>query len=102
MPETKRASRDPDAVCLGSILKRLRMQRGWTIRQLAEKIRMHPTHLGVVERGGNFIHMNWFLNIVDVLDADAGEIVREVLANRRSYMNAAPSPPPPPLEQPAE
>ena len=102
MPEQKGASRDPDAICLGVIVKRLRMQRGWSIRQLAGAIGVHPTHLGVIERGGNLLSMNSFLNLVQVMDVDPGEIIREVIENHRQFRKRPDAPPPPPpLEEPA-
>ncbi len=103
MPERKGASRDPDAICLGLIVKRLRVQRGWSIRQLAPAIGLHPTHLGVIERGGNLIGMSSFLNLAAVMDVDPGVILREVLENRRQFRKQPGAPPhPPPLEPPGE
>jgi transcriptional regulator with XRE-family HTH domain len=96
MPERKGASRDPDAICLGLIVKRLRMQRGWSIRQLALAIGVHPTHLGVIERGGNLMSMNSFLNLAQVMNVDPGDILREVLDNRRQFTKQPGVPPPPP------
>lgn len=102
MPEQKGAARDPDAICFGLIIKRLRMQRGWSIRQLAVAIGVHPTHLGVIERGGNLISMNSFLTLVSVMNVDPGEILREVIENRRQFRKRPDAPPPPPpLEEPA-
>lgn len=95
MPERKGASRDPDAICLGLIVKRLRMQRGWSIRELGLAIGVHPTHLGVIERGGNLMSMNSFLNLVVVMGLDAGEILRELLENRRQFTKRPDAPPPP-------
>jgi len=99
MPERKGASRDPDAICLGLIVKRLRVQRGWSIRQLGFAIGVHPTHLGVIERGGNLMSMSSFLNLVGVMAIDPGEVLREVLENRRQFQKQPDAPrPPPPLE----
>jgi transcriptional regulator with XRE-family HTH domain len=100
MPEQKGASRDPDAICLGLIVKRLRVQRGWTIRQLAVAIGVHPTHLGVIERGGNLLSMNSFLNLVRVMDLDPGEIIREVIETGRQFRKRPDAPPPPPPLEP--
>lgn len=99
MPEQKGAARDPDAICLGLIVKRLRMQRGWSIRQLGSAIGVHPTHLGVIERGGNLMSMKSFLNLAAVMDIEPGAILREVLENRRQFQKQPGAPPPPrPLE----
>jgi transcriptional regulator with XRE-family HTH domain len=96
MPEQKGAARDPDAICLGLIVKRMRLQRGWTIRQVADAIGVHPTYLGVIERGGNLMGMKSFLNFAVVMNVDPGEILREVLENRQQNRKLPDAPPPPP------
>jgi ribosome-binding protein aMBF1 (putative translation factor) len=53
MPEKKGSSRDLDAICFGLIVKRLRMQKGWTLQQLSFATGFHANYLGVIERGGN-------------------------------------------------
>ena len=85
MTEVKGGSRDPDAVCLGLIIKRHRMQRGWTLQQLGTAIRVHPTHLGVIERGGNLPGLKTLLALAQVFAVDPGEILREMLENRRQF-----------------
>ena len=81
MPPSSRISRD--AVRFGAIIQRLRMQRGWTRAKLAQRSGMHPTYIGILERGGNIPSLVTILELADVLGADVGEIVREVANARR-------------------
>ena len=85
MPELKGAARDLDAICLGLIVRRMRMQRGWKINQLAHAIGLHPTYLGVIERGGNLPSLNTVLNLATVFGVDPAEILRELLQNREQF-----------------
>jgi DNA-binding XRE family transcriptional regulator len=85
MTEIKGGSRDFDAVCLGLIVKRHRMQRGWTLQQLGAAINVHPTHLGVIERGGNLPGLKTLLALAQVFGVDPGDILREMLENRDQF-----------------
>ena len=85
MPELKGASRDLDAICLGLIVRRMRMQRGWRINQLADAIGLHPTYVGVVERGGNLPSLKTVLNLATVFGVDPADILRELLQNREQF-----------------
>lgn len=85
MTELKGASRDRDAVCLGLIFKRTRMQRGWTLQQVGAAIGVHPTHVGVIERGGNLPSVKTILTFAQVFGIDPGDILREMLDDRRKF-----------------
>lgn len=85
MTEVKGASRDRDAVCLGLIFKRVRMQRGWTLQQVGAAIGVHPTHVGVIERGGNLPNLKTILSFAQTFGIDPGDILREMLEDRRRY-----------------
>jgi transcriptional regulator with XRE-family HTH domain len=85
MTEIKGAARDLDAICLGLIIRRMRMQQGWKINQLAVNIGRHPTYVGVIERGGNLPSLKTFLDIATVFGVDPGELLREMLHNRAQF-----------------
>ena len=36
---------------IGELLLRLRKERGWTQKELAEKTKIHPNHIGRIEKG---------------------------------------------------
>jgi len=64
----------------GETIRRLRLQRGWTLVRLGETIGMHPRYLGVVEAGGNDTSLTTIVAICHALGADIGEVMREVAA----------------------
>jgi transcriptional regulator with XRE-family HTH domain len=41
---------DP-GVPVGPVLRRFRLERGWTIEQTAQRVKLHPVYYGEVERG---------------------------------------------------
>ena len=94
MPQARRISRD--AVRFGAIIKRLRLQRGWTLVKLARRAGMHANYIGIVERGGNIPSLVTILELAEVLGVDPGDLVREVAEGRK------PAAPTPAIEQPAE
>lgn len=85
MPETKGAARHPDAICFGLILKRHRMQRGWTLQQLGRASGLTPTFLGVMERGGNSPSLQTLLRLAEVFGIDAADLMREIVQNREQF-----------------
>jgi transcriptional regulator with XRE-family HTH domain len=85
MTERSGGSRDLNSICFGLIVKRLRIRRGWQIRQLAEAAGMNRVHIGVIERGGNSPNLRTFIAISQALGADPTEILREILQNREQF-----------------
>jgi len=85
MTERTGASRDLDSICFGLIVKRLRIQRGWQIQQLAAAAGMNRVHIGVLERGGNSPNLESFIRISHALGADPTEVLREILQNRAQF-----------------
>ena len=81
MPKATRVN--DDAVRFGAILQRLRAQRGWNLRKLAQRSGMNPTYLGVLEKGGNMPSLATLLELADVFNVQAADIVREVEQARR-------------------
>lgn len=85
MPETKGAARHPDAICFGLILKRHRMQRGWTLQHLGRASGITATYLGVMERGGNSPSLQSLLRLAEVFGVDPADFVREIVQNREQF-----------------
>lgn len=76
MPKASRHSND--AVRFGLIINRLRTQRRMTLIQLGRRSGMHPTYLGVLEKGGNMPSLETILRLAEIFKVSAGDIVREV------------------------
>jgi len=73
-----------DAVRFGAILRRLREERGWTKQKLATRSGMTPQYVSIVEQGGNVPSLTTVLELLEVLGADAGEVIRQLAAARNS------------------
>ena len=71
-----------DAAQFGAILRRLREQRGWTLRKLATRSGMSAAYVSIVERGGNVPSLTTVLELVEVLGGDIAEVMRELAAAR--------------------
>ena len=72
-----------DAVRFGTILRRLRVERGWSILTAARRSGMNPNYLGSLEKGGNMPSLDTLLEMADVYGVRAADIVREVEEARR-------------------
>src|SRR3954468_19719355 len=84
-PRMPRAMRiDPDAARFGAILKQLREQRGWTRQKLAQRAGFTPTYIGILEYGGNIPSLPTVLELIEVLGADIGDVMRRLAAARIS------------------
>lgn len=79
----KSSYKQPDAVRLGAILHRLRVNRGWTLVKMAQRTGMNPTYLGVMEKGGNMPTIPTLLELADVFNVAASDIIRELEESRR-------------------
>lgn len=73
----------PEAVRFGAVIRRVRRERGWTIVKLAQRAGMSAAYLSVLEQGGNDTTLTTIVELCDVLNADIGEIMREVMAVRK-------------------
>lgn len=81
MPKSQRV--DPDAVRFGAIIRRLRLDRGWTLVKFAQRSGMNATYLGVLEKGGNMPSLQTILELADVFNVEAAEMVRQVEQARK-------------------
>lgn len=73
-----------DAARFGTILRRLRIARGWTLVIAARRCGMNPNYLGALEKGGNMPSVETLLEMADVYGVNASDIVREVEETRRA------------------
>jgi transcriptional regulator with XRE-family HTH domain len=76
MPRRARNSRE--AKLFGAIIRRLRMQREWTLIDFSRKANMNPTYLGFLERGQNSPTLDTIILLAKVLGTEASEVLREI------------------------
>ena len=74
---------DDDAMRFGAIVTRLRMERRWTLADLARLSGLNATWLGVLERGGDIPSLSTIFKLAEVFGVEAAELVREVEQSRR-------------------
>jgi transcriptional regulator with XRE-family HTH domain len=67
-----------EAVRFGAIIRRLRLERGLTAVEMAKRVGMNSRYLGVLEQGGNDTSLTMIVKLCRVLNADIGEVMREV------------------------
>lgn len=79
---SRRKKRPPEAVIFGTVIRRLRTDRGLTQEELAELADLNVSYIGFLERGENLPTLSIVLNLADALKVDPGELVREVARKR--------------------
>jgi len=75
---------DPDALRFGVIVRQLRDERGWTRDKLATRAGLTPQYLAIVEQGGNVPSLTVVLELLEVLGADAGAVMLDLLTARNT------------------
>ena len=77
-----------DAIRFGAVVSRLRIERGWSLVDLAARSGMNGTYLGVLERGGNMPTLATIFRLAEVFGVEAAELVRAVDRERREASKA--------------
>ena len=75
---SRRTKRTRDGEVFGSLIRKLRTERGFTQELLAERTELSVSYIGFIERGENVPTLTIVLNLADALDVDAADLVREV------------------------
>ncbi len=86
MPEATDQGRDGAAAHLpgepdlgfprpGEVLRRLRAQHGWSLREVGERCGLSPSFLGAVERGESDIALERLARLARVFDHDVGSFL---------------------------
>ena len=81
---TKRTWKHNHALRFAAVLRRHRMQRGWTMTQLARKANMNHRHISVLERGDNTPGLQTLFDIAAAFGISASSLVAEVEAEWRA------------------
>jgi transcriptional regulator with XRE-family HTH domain len=74
---------DPDAARFGEIIREHRERLGWTKKKLAQRAGLSPQYVGIVEEGDNVPSLSTVLELLEVLGADTGEVMRSLAEERR-------------------
>jgi XRE family transcriptional regulator, fatty acid utilization regulator len=85
MPKTKPRE---SAIIFGEIFRRLRVERGWTIRACAERVGITASHLGIIESGRNLPGIHVILLFGHVFGINGWEIFREFEETQRAQIAA--------------
>ena len=86
MPKTKPRE---DAIIFGEIFRKLRVERGWTIRACADRVGITASHLGILESGRNLPSIHVILLFGHVFGIKAWEIFRSFEETRSAQIAAA-------------
>lgn len=79
---SRRRKRTREGEIFGSLIRKLRTDRGLTQEALAERTELSVSYIGFIERGENVPTLTIVLNLAEALGADAGYLVREVARKR--------------------
>ena len=73
----------PLSKSFGSILRKRRIQRGLSQETLAERARLHPTYVSMVERGIRNPTLDVAARLANALNVHLSVLIDEAQANRR-------------------
>ena len=79
---SRRNKRTRDGEVFGSLIRKLRTERGLTQEALAERTELSVSYIGFIERGENVPTLTIVLNLAEALDVEAADLVREVSRGR--------------------
>lgn len=72
---------DPNAV-LARNLRRLRLERGWSQEEFAEKCGLHRTYVGAIERGERNVTLCTLSALAFALQVSAAELITDSRSRR--------------------
>lgn len=79
---SRRKKRSRDGEVFGSLIRKLRGERGLTQELLAERTELSVSYIGFIERGENVPTLTIVMDLAEALDVDAADLVREVSRKR--------------------
>lgn len=68
-----------DIAKIGKNIQNARLKKSWRQEDLAEKINKTPTYIGMIERGERTPKLDTFVDIINVLEVSADEILCDVI-----------------------
>jgi transcriptional regulator with XRE-family HTH domain len=73
----------------GLVMRQKRNQRGFSLADLGRATGMHPTYLGLIERGENLPTILTIFRVADALGVPPADLVREADDYRKSFRKKA-------------
>ena len=64
---------------IGKRIREKRLSRSWSQEELAEKLNLSVTYVGMIERGEKLPRLETFIKIINVLGASADEVLVDVI-----------------------
>lgn len=64
---------------IGKRIREKRLSKSWSQEELAEKLNLSVTYVGMIERGEKFPRLETFIRMVNVLEATADELLVDVI-----------------------
>ncbi|MBQ4631516.1 MAG: helix-turn-helix transcriptional regulator [Clostridia bacterium] len=71
---------------LGSMIRKVRLMKGYTQEVLAEKADIGLMYYGEIERGVKMLSMKTFINIIEALEVSADYILQNELSSGKEYV----------------
>ena len=71
---------------LGSMIRKVRLMKGYTQEVLAEKADIGLMYYGEIERGVKMPSMKTFINIIEALEVSADYILQNELSSGKEYV----------------
>ena len=71
---------------LGSMIRKVRLMKGYTQEVLAEKADIGLMYYGEIERGVKMPSMKTFINIIEALEISADYILQNELSSGKEYV----------------
>ena len=66
---------------IGKRIRRKRIEKGWCQEELAEKLDLSASYIGMIERGKKVPRLETFVEIANVLEVSADELLCGVVDN---------------------
>ena len=75
-----------DKTVLGSMIRKVRRERGYTQEVLAEKANISLMYIGEIERGVKMPSMRIFIKIIETLETSADYLLRNEISSGKDFI----------------
>lgn len=64
---------------IGKRIREKRLEKSWSQEELAERMNLSITYIGMIERGEKFPRLETFIKMANILEASADELLVDVI-----------------------